>query len=155
VSGVRYRERLVPPLLWWVLGALFALSVFAAVVVAAGSTWALAATAVALVGAGALLAAGAVVITVSDTELAVGRARLELAYVAGCVPLEADAASRRAGPEADARAYLVLRPYVTTAVEVTLDDPDDPVPYWLVSTRHPRELAAALEDARAGLAVGR
>ncbi|HSV37187.1 MAG TPA: DUF3093 family protein, partial [Nocardioidaceae bacterium] len=26
-------------------------------------------------------------------------------------------------------------------------DPDDPTPYWLVSTRHPRTLAAAVADA--------
>ena len=35
----------------------------------------------------------------------------------------------------------MLRPYIKTAVEITLDDPDDPVPYWLVSTRHPHRLA--------------
>ena len=32
-----------------------------------------------------------------------------------------------------------------TAVEITLDDPEDPVPYWLVSTRRPQQLAAALQ----------
>jgi hypothetical protein len=41
----------------------------------------------------------------------------------------------------------VLRPYIKTTVEITLDDPEDPVPYWLVSTRHPQRLAAALQDA--------
>jgi hypothetical protein len=42
---------------------------------------------------------------------------------------------------------MVLRPYVKTAVEITLADPDDPVPYWLVSTRHPQRLAAAMQEA--------
>jgi hypothetical protein len=41
----------------------------------------------------------------------------------------------------------VLRPYIKTAVEITLDDPDDPVPYWLVSTRDPHRLATAMQDA--------
>jgi hypothetical protein len=41
----------------------------------------------------------------------------------------------------------VLRPYIKTAVEITLDDDDDPVPYWLISTRNPEPLAAALRDA--------
>jgi hypothetical protein len=27
---------------------------------------------------------------------------------------------------------------------VTIDDPRDPTPYWLISSRHPRRLAAAL-----------
>jgi hypothetical protein len=54
---------------------------------------------------------------------------------------------RRAGVEADARAHLVLRPYVKTAVEITLNDQDDPVPYWLVSSRRPQQLATAQREA--------
>jgi Protein of unknown function (DUF3093) len=42
----------------------------------------------------------------------------------------------------------VLRPYIATAVEITLNDPDDPVPYWLVSSRRPRAFAAAVNAAR-------
>jgi hypothetical protein len=33
-------------------------------------------------------------------------------------------------------------------IRVWVDDPADPVPYWLVSTRSPQRLAAALEAAR-------
>jgi hypothetical protein len=33
---------------------------------------------------------------------------------------------------------------VPGAVQVLLDDPADPTPYWLVSTRHPERLAATL-----------
>jgi Protein of unknown function (DUF3093) len=40
---------------------------------------------------------------------------------------------------------------VATAVEITLADPADPVPYWLVSTRRPQQLAAALTTATAPL----
>ena len=46
------------------------------------------------------------------------------------------------GRDADARAYLLLRPYLKRAVRVEITDPADPTPYWLVSTRHPDELAA-------------
>ncbi len=48
------------------------------------------------------------------------------------------------GSEADARAYLLVRPYLKRAVRVTVVDPADPTPYWLVGTRHPEALAAAL-----------
>ncbi len=44
----------------------------------------------------------------------------------------------------DARAWLLLRGWIPGVVRVRLDDPDDPTPYWLVSSRHPRRLAAAL-----------
>jgi hypothetical protein len=86
-----------------------------------------------------------VLIEVDDTMIRVGRAVIEHRYIAGAEPLDADQTRRRAGVEADARAHLVLRPYVRTAVEITLDDPDDPVPYWLVSSRRPGALAAALD----------
>ena len=49
--------------------------------------------------------------------------------------------------DADARAYLLLRPYLSRAVMVPVDDPADPTPYWLVSTRRPDELVAALDAA--------
>jgi len=38
----------------------------------------------------------------------------------------------------------VQRPWIGGAVQVLLDDPADPTPYWVVSTRHPVELAEAL-----------
>ena len=77
-----------------------------------------------------------------------GRAVIEHRYI-GAAPRALDAAETRSRSvcEADARAHLVLRPYVSTAVEITLDDPADPVPYWLISTRRPTELAAALDRA--------
>ena len=59
-------------------------------------------------------------------------------------PLDAAGTRARSGVEADARAHLVLRPWVSTTVELTLADPADPVPYWLVSTRRPGALASAL-----------
>jgi hypothetical protein len=34
-------------------------------------------------------------------------------------------------------------------VRVPILDPADPAPYWVLSTRHPERLAAALEEARA------
>ena len=46
--------------------------------------------------------------------------------------------------DADARAYLLLRPYLKRAVKVEITDRADPAPYWLISTRHPEELAQAL-----------
>ena len=59
---------------------------------------------------------------------------------------------RVAGVDADARAYLLLRPYIRPACGCGSADPADPTPYWLVSTRHPRTLAAALRGRRPGLA---
>lgn len=149
-----YRERLTVPVAWWLLGALFALSVLVAVGWYRGIFWGVATGLAAVAVAGAIFAAASVTIMVETAELSVGRARIDLAYLHSAMPLDQAAASHRTGPGADARAFLVVRPYIAGAVEITLNDPDDPVPYWLVSTRHPQQLASALSaaiSARGGL----
>jgi hypothetical protein len=144
---VRYRERLTVPVVWWILGALFAFSLFVAVAWYLGLSWGIAAAAACLAVVAAIFVSAAISITVEDTLLHVGRAQIELKYLIRAVALDAAETARRAGPEADVRAFLTLRPYVPTAVEITLGDPDDPTPYWLVSSRSPRELASALTAA--------
>ncbi|HET9649331.1 MAG TPA: DUF3093 domain-containing protein [Microlunatus sp.] len=152
---MRFRERLTPPPLWWVIAAIVALTFPVAVLFYLGPAWAL----------GTLVVAAALVLIVLwgwaairirfDGEwLRVGRAQIELRYLSGARALDAERTRARCGVDADARAYLVLRPYVATAVEITLDDPDDPVPYWLISTRRPRALAAVLSDALSSRVTG-
>ena len=142
-----YRERLTVPVAWWLLGGLFALFALIAVGWYRGLFWGVATGAAAAAIAGAIFATASIRITVNAGELAVGRARIELSYLSDAIPLDKQAASHRAGPGADARAFLVIRPYIAGAVEIALDDPDDPVPYWLISTRHPGQLASALSAA--------
>ncbi|CAA9321611.1 MAG: hypothetical protein AVDCRST_MAG61-2349 [uncultured Friedmanniella sp.] len=139
-----FRERLHVPVLWWVLAVLFALSMLAAVGLYLGPVWGVAVFAATLAVAAGMFLAAAVAIEVDDRELRVGRAVIERPWIESCLALDAPAAEVRAGVQADARAHLVLRPYIATAVEVVLRDPADPVPYWLVSTRRPARLAAAL-----------
>lgn len=143
-----YRERLTPPVLWWVIGCAISATFPIAVLFYLGPFWALGVTAAAAVLLVAVLVGWAGVrIELDDDRLRVGRAQIEVRYLSGVVALDPERTRARSGVDADARAYLVLRPYVATAVEITLDDPGDPVPYWLVSTRRPRALSAALSDA--------
>ncbi len=150
MSEPRYAERLHVPVLWWLLAGLLALTCGVAIGFYLGLGPGLAVGLAALGVAVLVLGSSMVAITLTPTELRVGRAVLELEYVAGAQALTAAEASRRSGPGADARAYLVLRPFIATAVEVTLDDPADPAPYWLVSSRRPQRLAAAVQQAVAG-----
>ncbi|MFV2111327.1 DUF3093 domain-containing protein [Micromonospora sp. LOL_025] len=91
---------------------------------------------------------GRIRIEVRDDELRVDDARLPVRFVADVVPL--DAAGRREvlGVGADPLAFVVQRPWIPGAVQVVLDDPADPTPFWVVSTRRPVELAEALLAAR-------
>jgi hypothetical protein len=49
----------------------------------------------------------------------------------------------------DARAWLLIRGWVSPVVKIELADETDPTPYWIVSTRTPDALVAALTVARA------
>jgi len=62
---------------------------------------------------------------------------------------DGDAAREQRGVSLDARAWLVIRGWIDPVVKIELGDPDDPVPYWLVSSRKPQELVAALQAAGA------
>ena len=92
----------------------------------------------------ALLAIGRTRVRVAGGELWVGQAHLPLRFV-GEVEVIARPDKRRVlGPELDPAAYLVHRAWVGPLVRVRLTDPDDPTPYWLFSSRRPKQLAAAL-----------
>ncbi|XTZ14965.1 DUF3093 domain-containing protein [Micromonospora echinospora] len=91
---------------------------------------------------------GRIRVTVDDGELRVDDARLPVRFVADVVPLDADGRREVLGVGADPLAFVVQRPWVSGAVQVLLDDPADPTPFWVVSTRHPVRLAAALLAAR-------
>ena len=149
-----FRERLTVPLMWWVLASLFALSVLLAVGAYLGPVWGIGTALATVMVAAAIFISAAVVISIDAREIRIGRASIEHAYIASRQALAAEEARQRAGVGADARAHLVLRPYVRTAVEITLDDPEDPVPYWLVSTRRPQQLAEALREAASSTLTG-
>jgi hypothetical protein len=140
-----YRERLVAPLSWWALAALFALAVgWAFFVVAPVWVAAVAAAVAAVVAFSGVAAYGLATVEVSEDGFRAGRALLPWSAVGPIRALDGDEARRAAGVEADARAYLLLRAYCGGAVSIEVDDPQDPTPYWLVSTRRPRQLAEAI-----------
>jgi hypothetical protein len=140
-----YAERLGVPFRWWVQGVMLVATFWLALVVALPGVWAWVITAV-LLGLLALLllSYGGARLVVADGWLQAGRARIEGRYLGAATPLDAEATRRIAGTEADARAYLLLRPYLKRAVRVEITDPADPTPYWLVSSRHPDRLVEAL-----------
>lgn len=142
---MEYAERLTVPLRWWVQATMLVASLWLAVVVAVPV---LVATVVTVVAGSlavlGLVSYGAAKVEVSGGELRVGRARIPTEHVGRVTALDAEQTRRTAGPEADARAHLLLRPYLKRSVRVEITDPADPTPYWLVSTRHPRRLASAL-----------
>ena len=58
-----------------------------------------------------------------DGVLRAGRAHIAVEHLGAVTALDAEETRRTAGREADARAYLLLRPYLKRAVRVQIDDP--------------------------------
>ncbi len=143
-----YAERLRPPILWWVVVALMA-STFVVAVAVFLPGWVVLASLVAAVAivVGLMLAFTATV-RVSPAGFGAARSTLEWAYVGRVAHLDKTEVRRRLGPDADPRAFVLYRSYADEAVEITVEDPADPHPYWLVSTHDAAKLAAAMETAR-------
>jgi hypothetical protein len=152
---VDYAERLTVPLRWWVQGTMFVASLWLAVLAATPEAvaWTVTVSAMAVLVA-LFVSYGRPRVLVDGTTFRAGRAHIPLELLGPATPLDADAVRRQAGVDADARAYLLLRPYLKRGVRVDIADPADPTPYWLVSSRRPDALASALEAGRTRRTAG-
>lgn len=95
-------------------------------------------------GSATALAVTAPVVEVSDGVLRAGSARIPVSLLGSAQALDVAAMRHELGPGLDGRAYVCLRAWARTGVRVALDDPADPTPYWLISTRRPQLLVEAL-----------
>jgi hypothetical protein len=144
-----YRERLAVPAAWWFL-AVPVIGLLGGELWAGFGGWA-GAVIFAVFAAGlvaALAAWGSSRIEVSEGRLTAGRATLPLSSVTEVVTLDERQAAAMRGPQADPAAHMLLRPFLKRAVYIAVHDPAGQVPYWLIGTRRPAELAAAIERCR-------
>jgi hypothetical protein len=149
---VRYRERLTVPWWWWPLGLGVASLVALEVNRAARDLpdWVSFAVLCAI-AAGALIWFGRVevrVTTGSDgvPQLWAGPAHLPADVIKRSAQVPRSAKSAALGRQLDPAAFVLHRPWVGPMVLVVLDDPDDPTPYWLISTRQPGRVLSALKS---------
>jgi Protein of unknown function (DUF3093) len=150
-----YRERLFAPPLWWVVGMITMLT-FGAIVWTGFDLAITIAVFAVLIGVTAafLLNWGRATIEVTRGELRAGIATLPLALAGQVGALDEAQARALRGPRADPRAYMLIRPYLKYAVFIEVTGPEPASPYWLVQTRHPAELAAAIEGSRPVVSPG-
>ncbi|MFD7157232.1 DUF3093 domain-containing protein [Kribbella sp. NPDC059898] len=147
-----YRESLRVPVSWWIIAAATVITLFVIVAVPAGTP-----AGVIVGGLAAVLLLtlflryGGARVEVDAQKLRAGRAEIDRSYLGDVEALTGDAVRTAFGRDCDPKAYLVLRSYIPGAVRVRITDPGDPAPYWLIATRHPDRLAAALS----GHSVGR
>ena len=147
-----YRERLAVPAAWWMLAVpvILLLGAYAIYADLSGPV-VVAVYAVFTVGSvAALLAWGSGAIEVTGGELRAAGAVLPLARVAAVQALDEKQAAAMRGPQADPAAHTLIRPWLKAAVYLEVEDPAGQVPYWLVGTRRPAELASVIERGRTG-----
>jgi hypothetical protein len=146
-----YHERLFVPVSYWLLAIpVVVLLGGEAYFIAGGIVPPLTMAAIAAVVGAFLVNWGSATIEVTGGVLRVGRNTLALGEAGEVITLDERQTALLRGPRADPAAYILLRPYLKRAVYVGVADQAEGVPYWLVSTRRPEKLAAAIERARAG-----
>jgi hypothetical protein len=153
-----YRERLYVPLAYWLLAIPTVLILGGTLYAGLPWPWPIIIfVGLTVICAAPLVAFGRATVEVEDGTLRAGNAVLPLAAVSEVVVLDEKQSTRLRGPRADPAAVLYSRPYLKESVYLALGDgpqqsAGDPgvsgVPYWLVGTRHPAELAAHIERRR-------
>jgi hypothetical protein len=144
-----YDERLTPPAWLWVAVAAMALALGVSFYAALGPVPGLLAAVVPAGLLGALLVRSAAVVRVEDGHLVAGPARIPVDALGPARALDAEESRRVRGPDSDPAGFHLIRGWVPAGVRAEVVDPSDPTPYWFVASRHPHQLAAAVEAARA------
>jgi len=143
-----YRERLLVPVSYWLLAVPVVVTLGAeAYFFVDGFIPPLVIALLAAVVATFLVHWSAATIEVTGGVLRAGKDTLALTEAGQVLPLDERQSAQLRGPKGDPAAHLLLRPYLKRAVYIGIADPAEGVPYWLVATRHPDELAAAIEHA--------
>lgn len=146
-DAITYRERLSPSL--WALVAAAVCGPMAALVLApVDRTVALVAGAVVGVGVVAALIALSPRVEVRDGVLYAGPAHIDADLLGEPVATTGEEARQARGAKVDRRAWMLLRGGIDGVVTVPVVDPDDPTPAWVISTRTPDRLAAAIRRAQ-------
>jgi hypothetical protein len=143
-----YRERLHVPLVWWLLALPSALIIAVTVYAGLQGPWPGIIVGGLLAGCAAILVSlGLGTVEVGAGAVRAGGAVLPLAAVREVITLDEPQTIAMRGPRAHPAAHLYSRPYLKKSVYLAVD-PSAGVPYWLIGTRHPAELAAVIERCR-------
>lgn len=153
-AATTYDEQLTVPPWWYLLGGVVALLLGLEVGVVLPYWWGL----VPILGCPALtvfiirrMSSGRV--SLRDGRLTAGDSTLDVSSIVHMIPLSGTAVRHLVGRHGDPTAHLFLRSWIPSCVQLLLDQQPDaaggPTPYWVVSTRRPERLIAALEAASA------
>jgi len=87
-------------------------------------------------------------ITFDGKELRIDRAHIDIKYLGEATILDAPAMRLLRTRDADPAAYLAIRFWISKGVKITVVDPRDPTPYWLITSKRGEEIAALLDNSK-------
>jgi hypothetical protein len=142
---VIFKEVLRPPI--WLLTFIYFLLL--SLVIAIWAAFDTSAAVSALIAATIALIYAAVAmrssISIDERELRIDRAHIDLKYIGGVDVLNTSQMRLLRTRDADPAAYLAIKFWISTGVQITVLDPRDPTPYWLVTSKRGDEIAALLK----------
>lgn len=143
------REQLIVP--WWMWPVTLAVACGMALEIGLGvpgvTTWlpfAVLLPAATLV----LLRLGRIKILVRDQHLHVDDANLPAEFIGEIEILSGTKLRDALSAQLHPLAFVIQRPWVRSALRIHVNDPQDPTPYWIVSTRRPATLRQALQKSK-------
>lgn len=84
-------------------------------------------------------------IAISSNILQVGNAQLAREFVSSVEVINPVDLFRERGTNLDPKAYTKFQVGVKGMIKISLNDPADPTPYWLVATRNPELISKYLQ----------
>jgi len=143
---VIFKEVLRPPI--WVLAFIYFL--FLSLVIAIWAAFDNSVTFIAFIAATIAIIYIAIAmrstITFDGKELRIDRAHIDIKYLGEATILDAPAMRLLRTRDADPAAYLAIRFWIPKGVKITVVDPRDPTPYWLITSKRGEEIAALLDN---------
>ena len=85
-------------------------------------------------------------ITFDGKDLRIDRAHIDIKYLGEATILDSSAMRLLRTRDADPAAYLAIRFWIPKGVKITVVDPRDPTPYWLITSKRGEEIAALLDN---------
>ena len=92
-------------------------------------------------------------VVVDGVRLIAGKMSIPLEAIGEVTEIAPQDLRKELGPSLDARAQLLIRGDVKTAVKVQISDGNDPTPYLVISTRRSSELVSALRANKSKLGL--
>jgi len=141
-----FKERSPWPIWLWLFLLFLAASLALAFWAALGTRWGWITMLIEFLGLLFISQRSALTIEVTDAELRVGEAKIERKFLGVVEILSAEEMRKWRGPLSDPASYMALRFWIPAGVKIEINDPADPTPYWLVSSKKAQPLAAALSQ---------